>query len=226
MRPARLLPVRRGLPPIAVTLAVVALVLAGVAGFMFADLQRLRSGEEAGRQALEAARSAAPDMLSYDYRTIEQDLARAAGYTTGALTGHYRRLAGSLAPEAKRQRAVQSATVTGAAVESAGPDRVDVLLFVDMSTVRETPGEEPRRQVSQSRARLTMVKTDSRWLVSELSTLLGNPPFMAVLARGGSGVASMATLRVAGSGRFPGSSLRLVREPGGACYVIVSKPCV
>ncbi|GII04705.1 hypothetical protein [Planobispora takensis] len=176
MRAARLPSVRRGLPLLAAALAVVALVLAGAAGVMFADLQRLRSGEEAGRQALEAARSAAPGMLSYDYRTIEQDLARAGGYTTGALTGHYRRLAASLAPEARRQRAVQSATVTGAAVESAGPDRVDVLLFVDMSTVRESPGDEPRRQVGQSRARLVMVRVDSRWLVSELSTLLGNPP--------------------------------------------------
>jgi Mce-associated membrane protein len=43
--------------------------------------------------------------------------------------------------------------------------------------VKTLAGEkEPRRQVSQNRARLVMVKKDSRWLVAELSTLLGNPP--------------------------------------------------
>ncbi|MFC6578409.1 hypothetical protein ACFQBS_16930 [Planomonospora parontospora] len=116
-------------------------------------------------------------MLSYDHRTIEQDLARAAGYATGELTEHYRRLSTTLAPTARRQQAVQSVAVSGAAVESAGSDRVEVLLFMNVSTVKTPAGEKaPRRQVSQSRARFVMVKKGSRWLVAELSTLLGDPP--------------------------------------------------
>ncbi|GAA3121076.1 hypothetical protein GCM10010466_10000 [Planomonospora alba] len=162
---------------VAGALAAVALALAVAVGVMLADLGRLRADEEAGRQALAAARSVAPDMLSYDYRTIEQDLARAAGYATGELTEHYRRLSATLAPSARRQRTVQSATVAGAAVESAGPDRAEVLLFVNMSTSRTPSGEEaPRRRVSQNRARFVMVKQDGRWLVAGLSTLLGDPP--------------------------------------------------
>nr|BFE86131.1 hypothetical protein GCM10020093_087320 [Planobispora longispora] len=58
-------------------LSLVALVLAAAVGVMLADLGRLRAGEDAGRDALAAARSFAADMLSYDYRTIEQDFARA-----------------------------------------------------------------------------------------------------------------------------------------------------
>ncbi|GAT66387.1 h domain protein [Planomonospora sphaerica] len=158
-------------------LTAVALVLAGAVGVMLVDLDRLRADEEAGREALAAVRSVASDMLSYDHRTIEQDLARAAGYATGELTEHYRRLSTTLSPTARRQQAVQSVTVSGAAVESAGSDRVEVLLFMNVSTVKTPAGEKaPRRQVSQSRARFVMVKKGSRWLVAELSTLLGDPP--------------------------------------------------
>nr|WP_260407985.1 hypothetical protein [Planomonospora venezuelensis] len=152
-------------------------MLAAAVAVMLTDLGRLRSHETAGREALAVARSVAPDMLSYDHRTIEEDFARAGGYTTGELTGHYRLLLTTLGPRARQQRAVQSATVTGAAVESARPDRVEVLLFVNMSTVKAVPGEEkPRRQVSQGRARFVMARQDSRWLVAGLSTLLGDAP--------------------------------------------------
>lgn len=161
-------------------LAIVALSLAAVVWVVVADLSRLRADEEAGREALAAARALASDMLSYDHRTIEQDFARAGGYTVGDLTRHYRELAATVIPQARRDQTVQQATVAGAGVESAAsgdPGRVEVLLFMTMSTVKVPPGGgEPRRQVSHNRARFVMVKKDSRWLVAELSTLLGNPP--------------------------------------------------
>ena len=60
-----------------------------------------------------AAKAVAPDLLSYDYRTIEQDLARAAGHTTGALTRHYKELSGTLVAKAKAERTVQTAVGRG-----------------------------------------------------------------------------------------------------------------
>ncbi|GAA3422912.1 hypothetical protein ACQP10_04840 [Streptosporangium sandarakinum] len=168
---------RGGSRTVAAALGAVALVLAVVTWVVYGDLSRLRQEEADGREALAAARLAAPDMLSYDYRTIEQDFTRAAGYTAGGLTEHYRQLAKSLAPQVRQERTVQQVTVAGAAVESVRAGRVDVLLFTNVGTVRTPPGEsEPRRQVIQNRARLGMVKQGSRWLVAELSTLLGTPP--------------------------------------------------
>ncbi|MGV9777490.1 hypothetical protein [Streptosporangium sp. NPDC003464] len=158
-------------------LTAVAFALAAAVWVMSADLGRLREEEADGREALAAARLVASDMLSYDYRTIEQDFARAGGYTTGALTEHYKKLATTLVPLAKREHMVQQVTVAGAAVESARSGRVEVLLFMNTGTVKTLAGEkEPRRQVSQNRARLVMVRKGSRWLVAELSTLLGDPP--------------------------------------------------
>ncbi|MFJ2030428.1 hypothetical protein [Streptosporangium sp. NPDC087985] len=157
-------------------LTAVTFALAAALWVMLADLNRLRGDEHAMQEALTAARLVAPAMLSYDYRTIEQDFARAGGYTTGDLTEHYRQLVTALGPRAKEQRMVRQVTVAGAAVESAESGRIEVLLFMNTDTVKALAGEEPRRQISQNRARMLMVKKDTRWLVAELSTLLGDPP--------------------------------------------------
>ncbi|MEU8251466.1 hypothetical protein [Nonomuraea sp. NPDC048916] len=154
-------------------LAVVA-VLGVVVGMMWFDLKAMRDADAAGVEAMAAARSMAPDLLSYDYRTIERDLARAAEHTTGSLTGHYRELSAALVTKAKAQKTVQTAAVTAVAVERAETDRVEVLLFVNTGTVKEVPGKaEPQQQISQNRARFVMVRQEARWLVADLSTLIG-----------------------------------------------------
>ncbi|MDH2427091.1 hypothetical protein [Sphaerisporangium sp. TRM90804] len=156
-------------------------LLAVALGFLVATahlrLRELRHSERAAAEALAAARTYAPDMLSYDYRTIEADLARARGYATGSLSVHYGELAGVLGPAARRQQTVQQAVVAAAAVESATAERVQVLLFMNMGTTKVLPGErQPQKQVVQNRARFVLVRGDEQWLVSELSTLIGNAP--------------------------------------------------
>lgn len=159
---------------VAAVLTMIALALAAGVGVMWFDLRGMRAGEAAGAEAVAAARTIAPDLLSYDYRTIEQDLARAGEHTTGALAEHYRQLSGTLVAKARAEKTVQTAAVAGAAVMHAEPGRVEVLLFVNMGTVKQVPGKaEPQQQVSQNRAKLVMIKKDSHWLVEDLSTLLG-----------------------------------------------------
>ncbi|MED7927694.1 hypothetical protein SMD20_25765 [Nonomuraea sp. LP-02] len=158
-----------------VLLGVLVAVGAVLVPTMWFNLRDLREADAAGDSAMAAARQVAPQLLSYDYRTIEQDLARAGGHTTGELTRHYKELATSLVTRAKAEKIVRTAAVAGAAVESASPDRVEVLLFVNMGTVRQVPGQSgPQQQVAQNRARLVMVRQGERWLAADLSTLLGS----------------------------------------------------
>ncbi|MEU4696901.1 hypothetical protein [Nonomuraea dietziae] len=159
----------------AVVLALAVAFVGWTAVRMLGELNDLRGGRESGEQAMAAARAMAPDLLSYNHATIEEDLKRAEALTTGALTARYRELRASLVPRVTEQRTVQEVSVAGAAVESATPDRVAVLLFVNMGTVKQAPGSaEPRHQVIQNRVRFVMVKSGSRWLVGDLSTLLGS----------------------------------------------------
>ncbi|MFG1711275.1 hypothetical protein ACFLIM_49810 [Nonomuraea sp. M3C6] len=141
---------------------------------MWFNLRDLRDADVAGVQAMAAAKEVAPDLLSYDYRTVEEDLARAGTHTTGELTNYYKELTTTLASRARAQKIVQTVAVAGAGVERAKPDRVEVLLFVNTGTVKEIPGKaELQQQFTQNRARFVMVRQDSRWLVADLSTLLG-----------------------------------------------------
>ncbi|GII93293.1 hypothetical protein [Sinosporangium siamense] len=170
-------PVRRGREGawVLVMLGAVTLALAAAVGVMWVDLGRLRAGETLGREAMASARAVAADMLSYDYRTIEQDLTRARELTTGSLTEHYRELARTLVPTARSQQAVQQATVSEAAVERVEGERVDVLVFMNIATTKTLPGEaQPQHEVIPNRARFVMVRSGSKWMVAGLSTLLGS----------------------------------------------------
>ncbi|MEW9528928.1 hypothetical protein [Microbispora sp. NPDC049125] len=157
--------------------ALTAVVLAWTSISMFSALRRLQDGDTAAGEALTAARSYAADMLSYDYRTMEQDFARARGHATGPLAEHYRTLAATLGPQARRLRIVQQAVVAAAGVESATPGEVRVLLFVNMVKTSTEPGQAvARQQVSEGRARFVLVTQGDGWRVSGLSSLLGDTP--------------------------------------------------
>ncbi|MEV0622485.1 hypothetical protein AB0I81_54850 [Nonomuraea sp. NPDC050404] len=141
---------------------------------MWFNLGDLRAADAAGAQAVIVARKVAPDLLSYDYRSVAEDLARAGTFTTGELGEHYKELAKTLVTRAKEQKIVQNVNVVEAAVERAEPDRVEVLLFVNTDTVKKIPGKkELTQERASNRARFVMVRQDSRWLVASLSTLLG-----------------------------------------------------
>ncbi|GGM76193.1 hypothetical protein GCM10010106_23370 [Thermopolyspora flexuosa] len=158
--------------------AIAAAGLAVAVTLSYLELRDLRRTEAAAAEALAKARSYAAVMLSYDHRSVEQDLARAAGHATERLAARYRRLAETLVPEAKREQAVQQVHVTGAAVESATPERVRVLMLINRTTSKLPPGAKSRRsEVVLGRVRFVMVKGgDGAWRVDELSTLLGDPP--------------------------------------------------
>ena len=126
----------------------------------------------AREQALTAAKQAAHDVLSYDYRTLDADVARAKKETTGLFAQQYSQSAGQLLSQAKQVRAIVQASVGLPGVVSATDDQVVVLVFVDQASVKQTAGQKtPTTRIDQSRVRLTMTKVGDRWLVSALSAL-------------------------------------------------------
>jgi Mce-associated membrane protein len=124
------------------------------------------------RTALAAARSAAHEILSYDYRNISTDISHAESLTTGAFAQQYASTAKRLLSEAKQERTIVQATVGSAGVVSATPQNVVALLFVDQATVRQAAGQaSPTTRIDQSRVRMTMTLTRGHWLVSQLDAL-------------------------------------------------------
>jgi Mce-associated membrane protein len=124
------------------------------------------------RSALTAAKSSVAAILSYDYRSIGPDIARAKADSTGVFAHQYAQSASHLLAEAKQVKAIVQATVGSAGVVSASPRAVEVLLFVDQAGVRQDHGQKsPQTRIDQSRVRVTMTKVGSSWLVSDLAPL-------------------------------------------------------
>ena len=131
-----------------------------------------RAVQHARTAAVAAARTAARDLLSYDYRTMDRDIARAKSETTGLFAGQYASASDRLAQQAKQARAIVQASPSAPGVVSASRDQVVVLLFVDQASVKQTPGQrQPTTRIDQSRVRMTMTLVRGRWLVSQLAAL-------------------------------------------------------
>jgi Mce-associated membrane protein len=147
-------------------LLVAGLVAVAVLGWQYREGLR---ADDARGEALAAARKAAPIVLSYDYKHLDRDFARARGHLTGKFRDEYRKTTATVvAPTAEKYHGVVKATVAMASVVSAAPDRVTVLLFVNQVT-QSTQVSGSR--VDLNRVRMTMTRTSEGWKVSAVDAL-------------------------------------------------------
>jgi Mce-associated membrane protein len=155
-------------PLLAVLCALLAagLVAVGVLGWQYREG---RQTEAARDQALAAAREAAPVVLSYDYRHLDRDFARARERLTGKFREQYVKTTRTVVgPTATKYHGVVKATVATASVASAGPDRVVALLFVNQVT-QSTQVSGSRLDLN--RVRMTLSRTSAGWKVSAVDAL-------------------------------------------------------
>ncbi|GAB2715699.1 hypothetical protein [Streptomyces bullii] len=171
-RPTRSRP--RLLTVVLAVLLVAGLVAVGMLGWQYRQGQR---AQDAGHEALAAARKAAPVVLSYDYRHLDRDFARARTHLTGKFREEYGKTTKTVVtPTAEKYHGVVKASVVeppgggapAASVVSASPDRVVVLLFVNQVT-RSTQVSGSR--VDLNRVRMTLSRTAEGWKVSAVDAL-------------------------------------------------------
>ncbi|GAA3051565.1 hypothetical protein [Streptomyces glomeratus] len=165
---------RRLLTAVLCVVLVAGLVTAAVLGWRYRQGQQ---AEQARRQAVTAALKAAPVVLSYDYRHLDRDFARARTCLTGAFRDQYLRTTKTVVgPTAAKYHGVVKATVAApsgggtpaVSVVSAAPDKVVVLLFVNQVT-RSTQVSGSRLDLN--RVRMTLARTSTGWKVSAVDAL-------------------------------------------------------
>ncbi|WP_030239263.1 MULTISPECIES: hypothetical protein [unclassified Streptomyces] len=161
------------------TVALCVLLVAGLAAVAVLGWQYRegRRAEQARGEALAAARKAAPVVLSYDYRRLDRDFARARAHLTGAFRDEYgRTTAKVVGPTARKYHGVVKATVAAPAngdrpaesVVSAEPDKAVILLFVNQVT---TSTQVTGSRVDLNRVRMTLTRTSEGWKVSAVDAL-------------------------------------------------------
>lgn len=166
-----------GLAIVSVVLMIVVLTWPGsVGGDSPASEQDNEStSEKAGRAAEDAAARAVPVVLSYDYRTLDQDFAEAAKYLTDDFAQQRNALFAqkpdggtTLRDQVIADKVVVSAIApeTGLTRVSADGDRATVVVYVN----QESQKGRSAARVLQMWATLSMVKDGNDWLIDDICT--------------------------------------------------------
>ena len=153
---------------VVVILGALVVVLAATVLWEIFQTLNANAATSAGQDAQNAAKSAAQTILSYDYRTINSDMTKAEGLTTGTFRQQYEADAPRLLALAKQAKGVVQANVWQAGVVSESPSQVTLLLFVDQST---TQSSNQTPQLSQDRVTMVMQKVGGDWRVAQLHAL-------------------------------------------------------
>lgn len=123
----------------------------------------------ARKEAAETAKVSVSRMFSYQYDTIDQELASVESLLTGAFKDEYSNLVRTqLSPLAKQQKANTKTDVVGDSVISGDADEVKMLLFLNQ--VATSPMIEQPINTGSS-VRVTLEKEDGDWLISALEPI-------------------------------------------------------
>ncbi|WP_028922351.1 hypothetical protein [Pseudonocardia acaciae] len=163
----RRFPLELSMPVTIALAAVLALALAAAAtcGLL---LSNHLATERAGTQALATAKAYAVTVTSYDYENIDRNFADVLDGATGEFKDQYGGASKLLRQLITDAKAKATGTVLEAAVSSASPDQVAVLVFVDQSI---TNAVSPQPRVDRNRVLMTLTRHDGRWLVEKLELM-------------------------------------------------------
>lgn len=148
-------------------LVAVVLVLASLALALALGWQAQRAGATADARddALAAARTRVPLLLSYEADSLHQDLDRAVQQTTGDFADDYRTMLDDVVRSTAERRGISTtASVSAAGVVSGDRDQVVVLVFLTQTTT----AKGDRSSVSGSRVKVTMRRSGAAWKVAGL----------------------------------------------------------
>lgn len=144
--------------------AALVVALAG-AGFLGWKLWNVTAVDDAGRQAQEAATAYAQVLTSIDSNKVDENFDQVLDGATGEFKDMYSQSSTQLRQLLIDNKATAHGVVVESAVQSATPDEVVVLLFVDQS-VSNTSVPDPR--IDRSRIKMTMELVDDRWRASKV----------------------------------------------------------
>lgn len=124
------------------------------------------TGEIAHRAAVEAASQSTTDILTYGYQDFDAQIDEATSKMTDSFAQQFRETAADVKGDFVAARTEQEVKVVAASVVQASSQQVRALLFLDQYVAKQGKGTA----VTPYRALVTVVHTDSGWLVSDIET--------------------------------------------------------
>lgn len=160
-------PARRGLiPAVVAAVVVVGLVVAGVVGWR--ALGERQALLDAAVDAEETGRTIATQMLTYDYRSLDEDFSWVERDGTEQFAETFAASVESVSEIAEATAATSSAEILGSGVHVVAPDEATVLVAIDSAIAQPTRAAPIQERW---RIQLDLVLRDGRWLVDEITLL-------------------------------------------------------
>jgi Mce-associated membrane protein len=117
--------------------------------------------------ALAAANESVVKVMSYNFRTIDRQVAQTRDLLGGEFRQQYAELMnGTLVRAAKTERLAIQTAVDHSSVVSSSPDHVVLLMFIDQQSEADLT---PEPAMTSSRLRVAMDQDGGRWVVSEIT---------------------------------------------------------
>ncbi|WP_372735425.1 DnaJ domain-containing protein [Nocardioides sp.] len=164
-------PASRSLPAWALAvLGAIAALLVAVNLFLWQSAPPSQSDiDDATGQAQAAAERAVVAIVSYDYRSLEDDQTRAASYMTDDFKKDYEALFSVIRDNAPETKTIISSEVVRTGIVRSGDDRVQIFMFINTPT---TNAETTEPIVYKNQVTVTMQRVGDQWLVDDLQTTL------------------------------------------------------
>ncbi|MUL67082.1 Mce protein [Mycobacterium sp. CBMA 234] len=160
---------KRRITPAEVVCALLFTVLVAALGFLGWRQYEQYRVNAASEAALTAAKDYAVVLTTLDAKNIDENYRRSLDGATGEFKDAYSQGANQLRQVLIDNKASGTGVVVAAAaVKSATPDKVEVLLFVDQSI---TNAANPSPRIDRNRIDMTMEKVGDRWLASRVEIL-------------------------------------------------------
>ncbi|ORV80398.1 hypothetical protein AWC07_21305 [Mycobacterium gastri] len=145
-------------------------VVAALGGLVFGGwvLFQQHQKDEAAKEALGAAQNYVLKLTNLDSETVDARFADIMDGSTGEFHDSYRKSSQQFRQELVERQVHTRGSVVAAAVKSATPDKVVVLMFVDESIGNR---DNSRSQLDHVRIKVTMVKLHGRWMARKVQLL-------------------------------------------------------
>ncbi|HEY2207019.1 MAG TPA: hypothetical protein VGH99_21375 [Pseudonocardia sp.] len=158
---------RRTLPIVLAALLLVSVAAVGVLAWQTIGADRTRASRD---EAVAAARDEVAQVLSYDSKTLDADLARSRAPVSGTFSAQFNDLINQVIGPAVRQQnmATKAQVLRAAPTQDVRPDQVTVLMFVKQTN---TMTGQPQPQETTNQLTVTVTRVGDRWLISNLQPL-------------------------------------------------------
>jgi len=124
---------------------------------------------DATTDAQTAAERAIVSIVSYDYRSLDDDQAKASDYMTDEFAKDYEALFAVIRENAPETKTILTTDVVSSGIVRSGDDRVQVFMFINNP---RTNAQITTPEVGKNQVTVTMEKVGDEWLVDDLKTTL------------------------------------------------------